>query len=99
MLVYNVTVKLEPSVVQDWLGWMKTTHIKDVMQTGYFLSSELFEIQTDDQDGRTFSVQYRCEHQGALNSYFKEHALALQAEHKNRYEGKYVAFRTILKKC
>ncbi len=36
MIIYNVTVKIDNDVVAEWLNWMQTVHIPDVMQTGYF---------------------------------------------------------------
>jgi hypothetical protein len=37
MILYNVTVKIEADAQEDWLQWMKSTHIPDVMDTGLFL--------------------------------------------------------------
>lgn len=99
MIIYNVTVKLESEVYEDWIKWMKEVHVPEVMQTGFFLENEIYQVMVDDEDnGLTFSIQYRCENRKNLDTYFKNHALNLQQKHKDRYEGKYVAFRTILEK-
>jgi hypothetical protein len=49
-----------------------------------------------DDEGATFSVQYTFEKMEDIEAYQKNHATRLQAEHSQRYEGKYAAFRTIL---
>ena len=36
MLVYNVTVKVNTDIHEEWLEWMKKTHIPEVLATGYF---------------------------------------------------------------
>ena len=32
MIIYNVTVSLSPEIEKDWLNWMKSKHIADVMK-------------------------------------------------------------------
>ena len=36
MILYNVTVKIAKAVHDDWLEWMKTVHIPDVLKTNLF---------------------------------------------------------------
>mgnify|MGYP002347735554 CR=1 FL=1 len=35
-LLYNVTIKVESDIHHEWLEWMKTVHIPDVMATNSF---------------------------------------------------------------
>ncbi|MCI5057966.1 MAG: DUF4286 family protein [Flavobacteriales bacterium] len=98
MIVYNVTVKIDKSVHDDWLKWMKEVHIPDVMSTGYFLENNMFKIMVDDEDGVNYSIQYTCSNMEDLMEYQEKHAPALQNEHTERYKNKYVAFRTLLEK-
>ena len=96
MIVYNVTVKVEHSVHDDWMQWMKETHIPDVMKTGIFEDNKVMKVLVDEEDGATYSIQYRVESWEKLDDYQKSHAPALQQQHTKRYEGKFVAFRTLL---
>lgn len=97
MILYNVTVKVDRQVQDEWLIWMKTVHIPEVLETGFFsghtISRLLFQ---DDGDGSTFVMQYRCADIPTLNRYFDEHAPALQKAHTEKYKNKFVAFRTIM---
>ena len=38
MLLYNVTITVDLDVHDDWVQWMRDTHIPDVMSTGMFIS-------------------------------------------------------------
>jgi len=96
MIVYNVTVKIELDAHDEWLTWMKDAHIPDVMKTGLFETNTMYKVLVDDQDGITYSIQYSCADLQSLDTYFKEHAPALQQEHTTRYQNKFVAFRTLL---
>ncbi|MBL4752746.1 MAG: DUF4286 family protein [Flavobacteriales bacterium] len=95
MLIYNVTVNIDDDVHEDWLAWMQGEHIPEVMKCSLFESNKMFKVLTDDE-GHTYSIQYRCDSQNKLNRYFEEYAPKLQEEHSNRYKDKFVAFRTIL---
>ncbi len=98
MIIYNVTVKIEKNIHDEWLNWMKETHIPEVLETGYFIENNMYKVLVEEDDGITYSIQYSCNNQETLNTYFDKHALTLQAKFKDRYEGKYVVFRTLLEK-
>ena len=95
MFIYNVTVNLENSIATDWVDWMKSRHIPDVMATGCFLSHRLCKVLADDQ-GETYSVQYFFNAPEDIERYQLNHAPALQSEHRKRYGEKALAFRTLL---
>ncbi len=96
MVIYNVTVKVEHSIKAEWLKWMKDVHVPDVMATDLFEDSQIRRLLIDEEDGVTFSIQYRCRDMNAFDRYQKEYAPALQREHSEKYKDKYVAFRTLM---
>ena len=96
-LVYNVTVKISKEEKDNWMEWMKQVHIPEVMATACFLSYRFLHLEGyDDEEGITYAIQYTCPGTELLDIYQRDHAPQLQQKHKDRYEGKYVAFRTIL---
>lgn len=98
MILYNVTIQIEHDVHHEWLAWMREEHIPEVMATGCFKEYRISRLMgVDEQDGFTYSIQYLMPHIGAYQDYQKEHALALQAKHNERYKEKFVAFRTLMK--
>lgn len=96
MILYNVTVSIDPSVAEDWLNWMRKVHIPEVMATGCFLESRLSRVHGEEEGGLTYSVLYLCSSDAVLSTYQKEFAPRLQQEHSMRYQGKFAAFRTNL---
>lgn len=97
MIIYNVTVKIEPESEELWINWMTDVHIPDVMNTGYFSHYQISRLlHQDDTDGITYVVQYHCPDITTLNTYFRDAAPALQTAHSKRFKDKYVAFRTIM---
>ncbi len=97
MIVYNVTVKIDEAIHEEWRSWMQKVHIPDVMATGCFTESKMFKVLGDDNEyGITYACQYWCKDLETLERYQEKFAPALQADHKKKYEGKYAAFRTLL---
>lgn len=97
MILYNVTVNIDDSVHDEWLEWMKTKHIPDVLSTGLFLENKIFKIKSDDADeSNTYSIQYFLNSAEDYEKYKNEFAPKFQAEHTGKYKDKFVAFRTIM---
>jgi Domain of unknown function (DUF4286) len=96
MIIYNVTINIENDVREEWLNWMKTVHIPDVMRTGYFLENKICKVLVDEEQGTTYSIQYTAANINDYEEYKSLHAPRLQKEVSDRYANKFVAFRTIL---
>lgn len=100
MIIYSVTVNIEDDVHDDWINWMKNVHIPDVMNTGHFSHHMMSRVITHnpEETGTTYNIQYHCDSMKTLHAYQTHSAPKLQAEHTKRYDGKFVAFRTLLEK-
>ena len=96
MFIYNVTVNIAEDAHQQWVKWMKEKHIADVMKTGCFIDSQLVKVLYVNDEGHTYSIQYKFLEMADIEKYQKEFAAALQAEHKAMFGEKYTAFRTLL---
>lgn len=96
-IIYNVTVSVDHDVHDDWLYWMKTIHIPNVLDTGLFIEAKLSKILAEESGGLSYSIQYLCENQLKLDEYQNKYAARLQQEHNEKYIGKFAAFRTLLR--
>jgi hypothetical protein len=96
MILYNVTVSIDPEIAEEWLKWMRTTHIPDVMSTNCFLESRISKIHGEEEGGITYSIMYLCPNQQLMDIYQEKHAPILQKDHSERYTGRFAAFRTFL---
>jgi hypothetical protein len=96
MILYNVTVSIDPAISEEWLDWMRSTHIPDVMATGCFIESRISRVHGEEEGGVTYAITYLSPDQSKLDEYREKHAPALQRDHSERFEGRFAAFRTIL---
>jgi hypothetical protein len=96
MIIYNVTINIDDAAHDEWLVWMKKTHIPAVIATGCFSSGSMFKLLVEEQSGTSYSIQYRAPNINAVNRYMQEFAAELRNETEKHYGGKFTAFRTLL---
>ncbi len=98
MYIYNVTINIEESEHENWLHWMKNIHIPDMLATGKFLEAKMCRVMVEEEEmgGITYSIQYTTKDKETLEKYFEEDANRLRKDGLNRFNGKFVAFRTEL---
>ena len=96
MIIYNVTINIENDVHDEWLKWMREVHVPEVMQTGLFTENKICRLLVEEEQGQTYSFQYTCKSMQDYETYKANHAPLLQDDVKKRYDGKFVAFRSLL---
>jgi hypothetical protein len=96
MILYNVTVNIDANTHLEWLDWMRSQHIPEVMNTKCFIESRISRVHGEEEGGFTFAVTYLCPTQELMDLYEEKFAPKLQADHTSRYQGKFVVFRTML---
>lgn len=97
MLIYNVTMHVDDSVLSRWLEWMKTIHIPEVLNSGKFLEATMTQVLVEEESGgTTYSVQYKVKDRKTLERYYKEDADRLRKETLKHFGDSILAFRTEL---
>ncbi len=96
MILYNVTVILETDVENDWLAWMRTEHIPEVMASGCFSASRMLKVLDSPNEGVTYCMQYIADTMEQYECYKNQFAPALQAASMAKFENKFVAYRTLM---
>ncbi|SDW21807.1 protein of unknown function [Lutibacter oricola] len=97
MYIYNVTTNVDESIHQQWLNWMKTKHIPDMLATEKFTKAKMCKVLINEEmGGVTYSVQYTTDNEDMLESYYTENAPKLRNEAKQLFGEKILSFRTEL---
>ena len=98
MILYNITIAIDPSVEEEWLQWMHEKHIPEVMDTGKFTEYGLFRVVAsgEGEDLTSYSMKFYGEGMKELQLYADIHAPELQQKMNQRWPDKLVTFRTIL---
>jgi hypothetical protein len=97
MILYNILITVEEGIEEEWLEWMTTKHIPNVMDTKCFFKSKVYRIVSPEpEDGVQYNIQYFANDIEDYEKYQIEHAAILQSAHKEKYEGKFTAYRTVM---
>ncbi len=97
MYLFNETVGIDQNIEAEWLSWMKTVHIPDVMNTGLFSSVKLYRILHFGEEGTvSYSVQFFSPSLDEVRKYLDEYAPPLVERLRERFRDQHVAFRTLL---
>jgi hypothetical protein len=97
MILYNITINVSPEIEQDFITWMKETHIPEIMQTGVFYEFKFLRLLHDSDDGSVnYATQYFTHTIDQMMDYERNHAPAIRAKTQARYQDKAIAFRTLL---
>ena len=96
MILYNVTVAVDPEIHDEWYEWMRNEHMPRVVATGMFQDARMFKVLLEKENSITYAIQYKAESISDLQQYLARFAPALQQESLSKYGQKAVAFRTVL---
>ncbi len=97
MFIYNITVKVDNHILQQWLQWQKEEHIPEVMATNLFTQNKFFKLlDQDDIDSSTYVVQYYIDTKDKYEKYLNEYALLLREKAFEKWGNNFVAFRTLM---
>jgi hypothetical protein len=97
MIIYNVTLKVEADIADEWVSWMKTEHMTEIIATGLFDDARLSRLlEQDELEGVTYIAQYFCNSMDEYNTYIDKYAEQLRDKAFKRFGGKFIAFRTVM---
>ena len=96
MIIYSVTVTIEPAIEREWLDWMRRLHVPEVVGTGCFTGATIYKMFEPTSDEQTYVIQYQCSAMAEYQRYRDHFAAALQKEHSDRFSGRFLASRQVL---
>ena len=97
MLSYNVTINVDDDIHDDWVDWMTTQHIPDVIATKCFNNYSMHRLLSPEpEEGTSYVIQYVCDNVEDYERYQIEHAALLQNSHIEKFGGKFTAIRSLM---
>ena len=96
MIIYSVTVHIQPQIESEWVEWMRSIHIPDVLRTGCFTACRMHRLLDTPADEPAYIMEYDCRSPADYHRYRDEFAPALQKDHTERYAGKFRGARQLL---
>lgn len=95
--VYNITIKVQAAIAEDWLRWQKTEHIPEIMSTAMFYDYKLYRLlEQDDAEGPTFITQFFAATKDNYEQYILDFAPSLREKAFTKWGNGFVGFRSVL---
>ena len=97
MIIYNVTIKVDHSIAEEWMSWLKNEHIPDLIATGCFTHATILHLlEADDTEGITYAVQYHAESKALYNRYIENFSEMMRKKATDKWGKKFIAFRSVM---
>jgi len=97
MIIYNVTTKVQQSIANEWLQWLKKEHVKDILSTGCFTNYTIVKLlDVDEEEGPTYAVQYFAESQALYNLYIGKFAPVMRSKAFALWGNKFLSFKSLM---
>lgn len=92
MITYQVKITIDPTVESDWLHWMKTVHVPDVIACGLVRS---FQILKPTSKEHLYHFHYNFDSHSAFEKYKQEFAPELKEDVLQKYPDLFTSEREI----
>jgi hypothetical protein len=97
MIVYNITIKVNNNIADEWLAWQKQEHIPEIMATRLFDDYKMYRLlEQDEKDGITFTFQYFASSIEKYQQYISAFAPLLREKVFAKWGNQFTGFRTIM---
>ena len=97
MIIYNVTAKVDWSIHDEWVKWMRNEHFHEMTNTGCFTEAKLLRIlEIEEEDGPTYAAQYFAENKENYDRYITGHAQSVRKKYIDKWGDLVVTFRTLM---
>ena len=92
MLTYQVKIKVDAAIENQWLHWMKSTHVPDVIGTGLIRS---FQILKSTSENQLYHFHYHFNSLEDYHHYQKQFAPKLKAHPQEKFPNRFKAEREL----
>lgn len=93
MIIYQVRIHVQADIEEEFMAWMKSTHVPDVIATGFPNSYSILKPLEGAEHEYLFEYQFDLEE--SYQRYIEEAAPRLREDVIGRYGGKFTASRQV----
>lgn len=100
MIIYNVTISINPQIESEVIAWLQEIHIPEVLDTKLFTEHRMFKVleAPRSKTHNSYAIQYTLNSWDDFDTYQEKYAPALKQKTQERYGENVLAFRTFLEK-
>lgn len=98
MIIYNVTTIIEEDIHNEYIQYMESIHLPNIMATGKFDDCYLLRLTEPVTDGITYCAQYVTGNLKNLTDFRENFLPEIQAAIQGKFGNKLVSFTSVLEK-
>ncbi len=97
MIAYNISIKVNWNILEEWLVWQMEEQIPAVLATGQFDDHKMYRLlEQDDSEGPGFTIQFFTTGLDRYQSYMEQFADGSRKEARNKWGNQFIAFHTLM---
>lgn len=97
MFIYNITIKVDAAIAEEWMKWQIEEHIPGIMATNLFEQYSFYRLHDqNDIEGPTYVFQYHTRERKNYDQYIIEYAPALREKAVKKWGDGFIAFGTLM---
>ena len=97
MLIFNTTYKVSSSISNNWIQWVQKYHIPFMLTNNIFTNPQIAKIiGSEDEEGISYSVQFKIADLQTLMSWHKTNAETFQHSFSKEFGNEVQFFSTVL---
>ena len=96
-IVFNITVKVEKSIVPSWLQWIREEIAPNIIGTNYFTKYSILKLlELDDAESSTYALQFSANRIEDYQGYQKRFSNDFTEKSFLKWGEKTVSFSTVM---
>ena len=97
MIVYNISIQIDPNIENEWVQWQQQEHIPEIMATGQFTDYKFYHLlEQDERESIFYVMQFFAASEGNYRTFIQEFSEKLRQKTFDRWGDKFIAFRTLM---
>ncbi len=96
MILYNITVIIEPTIETEWLNWVNQTFIPSALSGNLLVSNRLLKVLDSPNEGVTYCLQFIADSVENYTKFVTLHAPALLQTHTLQFNNKALFFTSVM---
>ncbi len=97
MFLYNITIKIDWLIQNEWLQWLYDAYLPYIMETNCFEKYQVVKLlEVEDAEGPTYAVQVYAENKANYDRYLVLYLPQLEAQIRKKWNGQMLTFATLM---
>lgn len=98
MIIYNTTFSVDPSVVNEFVEWIRGTYLPKALEGDRLTSPQLMRIMAQQEGGVAYALQLQAPSLGDLQRWYQSTGKDLTALMTSHFGQRIVGFSTMMEK-